>query len=217
MHKVLDLFSGIGGFSVGLEGTGKFETVAFCEIESYPRAVINKHWPGVPCHLDVTKLKGEDVGTVDIITGGFPCQDLSSAGQMRGIGEGTRSGLFREMLRLAEACGRPFILFENVSWILSGPAENKGNGLTTFSGPWPKSGMMQSGFAYPLPALERRTSENVSGLLPTPMKHNSKEGAYPAEYTRNTPTLATHAGGKINPEWSEHLMGFPHKWTDLGV
>ena len=131
-HKVLDLFSGIGGFSVGLENTGKYETVAFCEIESYPRKVLNKHWPSVTCYPDVKKLKGEDIGTVDLITGGFPCQDLSSAGQMRGVGEGTRSGLFREMLRLAEECDRPFILFENVSRILSGPAENKGEWFNSF-------------------------------------------------------------------------------------
>ena len=89
------------------------------------------------------------------------------------------------------------------------------NGSGNFSGPWPRSGMMQNGLVLPLPALERRTSETASGLLPTPTRHNSKEGAYPAEYTRNTPTLATHAGGKINPAWSEHLMGFPIKWTDL--
>jgi DNA (cytosine-5)-methyltransferase 1 len=131
-HKVLDLFSGIGGFSLGLENTGKFETTAFCEIEDYPRKVLNKHWPSVPCYLDVKKLKGEEVGTVDLITGGFPCQDLSSAGQMRGVGEGTRSGLFREMLRLAEECNRPFILFENVSRLLSGPTENKGEWFNRF-------------------------------------------------------------------------------------
>lgn len=132
MHKVLDLFSGIGGFSLGLENTGNFETTAFCEIESYPRAVIAKHWPDTPCYLDVTKLKGEEVGTVDLITGGFPCQDLSSAGEMRGIGESTRSGLFRHMLRLAEECGRPFILFENVNRILSGPTESKGEWFNNF-------------------------------------------------------------------------------------
>ena len=89
------------------------------------------------------------------------------------------------------------------------------NGSGSFSGPWPRSGIMSNGFVLPLPPLERRTSATEFGLLPTPTKHNSKEGAYPAEYTRNTPTLATHAGGKINPEWSEHLMGFPIKWTEL--
>jgi len=59
--KVLDLFSGIGGFSLGLERTGGFETVAFCEIEPFPRAVLKKHWPDVPCFEDVRKLGGEKV------------------------------------------------------------------------------------------------------------------------------------------------------------
>lgn len=78
--RVLDLFSGIGGFSLGLERTGGFETVAFCEIDPFCRRVLAKHWPAVPCFEDVTKLRGEDVGPVDVICGGFPCQDISSAG-----------------------------------------------------------------------------------------------------------------------------------------
>jgi DNA (cytosine-5)-methyltransferase 1 len=130
--KVLDLFSGIGGFSLGLESTGMFETAAFCEIDPFCAKVLSKHWPNVPLYNDVTKLKGEQLGKVDLITGGFPCQDLSSAGYQKGIGEGTRSGLFREMLRLAEECGRPFILFENVSRLLSGPQENKGEWFYEF-------------------------------------------------------------------------------------
>ena len=79
--KVLDLFSGIGGFSLGLERTGGFETVAFCEIDPFCRRVLAKHWPDVPCFEDVTTLRGEDVGPVDVISGGFPCQDLSVAGK----------------------------------------------------------------------------------------------------------------------------------------
>jgi DNA (cytosine-5)-methyltransferase 1 len=70
--RVLDLFSGIGGFSLGLERTGGFETAAFCEIEPFPRRVLAKHWPGVPIHMDVRKLRGEDVGPVDVICGGIP-------------------------------------------------------------------------------------------------------------------------------------------------
>jgi DNA (cytosine-5)-methyltransferase 1 len=130
--RILDLFSGIGGFSLGLERTGGFETVAFCEIEKFPRKVLAKHWPNVPCFDDVRTLKGSDVGTVDVICGGFPCQDLSSAGDQRGIGEGTRSGLFREMLRLAQECGRPIILFENVARFLSGPTEKPGQWFHEF-------------------------------------------------------------------------------------
>ena len=130
--RVLDLFSGIGGFSLGLERTGGFKTFAFCEIEEYPRKVIAKHWPDVPCFRDVRELKGIDIGTVDVICGGFPCQDLRSAGSSLGIGEVTRIGLFREMLRIASECGNPIIIFENVSRILSGPTENPGEWFYEF-------------------------------------------------------------------------------------
>ncbi|MEM7191295.1 MAG: DNA cytosine methyltransferase [Pseudomonadota bacterium] len=98
--KVLDLFSGIGGFSLGLERTGGFETVAFCEIEEFPRKILAKHWPGVPCFPDVRKLRAEDVEPVDVICGGFPCQDISIAnsGAQSGI-DGARSGLWAEFFR----------------------------------------------------------------------------------------------------------------------
>ena len=99
MLKVLDLFSGIGGFSLGLERTGGFETVAFCEIDPFCRRVLAKHWPNVRQFKDVTKLRGEDVGPVDVITGGFPCQDISPAGLKQGL-DGERSGLWREFARL---------------------------------------------------------------------------------------------------------------------
>lgn len=113
----------------------------------------------------------------------------------------------------------------------------------TFSETWPRSGMMQNGIAYQLVPLELHTKETECGLLPTPTAspmgsnthmrkngttvkkrimnwptptaHNAKEGAYPAEYLRNTPTLSALAGGKLNPTWIEWLMGFPNGWTDL--
>src|ERR1700761_7521071 len=78
--NVLDLFSGIGGFSLGLERAG-MRTVAFCEIEPYCRAVLAKHWPGVPCYPDVRALTSdrlaEDGITANVLCGGFPCQDIS--------------------------------------------------------------------------------------------------------------------------------------------
>jgi len=81
--KVLDLFSGIGGFSLGLERTGGFETVAFCEIEEFPRKVLNKHWPNIPIYEDVRELTNnnlkEDGIKSDIVVGGFPCQPFSTA------------------------------------------------------------------------------------------------------------------------------------------
>jgi len=132
MHKlrVLDLFSGIGGFSLGLERTGGFETVAFCEIEDFPRKVLAKHWPEVPCYEDVTKLTGDilerDGIAVDVITGGFPCQDISIAGKQAGIGQGTRSGLWSEIIRLIGELSPSYVIVENVSNLLSGPSEQRG-------------------------------------------------------------------------------------------
>jgi DNA (cytosine-5)-methyltransferase 1 len=81
--KILDLFSGIGGFSLGLEATGHFETAAFCEIDPYCKQVLKKHWPDVPIFDDIRQLKGTDIGTIDIITGGYPCQPFSVAGKQK--------------------------------------------------------------------------------------------------------------------------------------
>lgn len=116
MLKVLDLFSGIGGFSLGLERTGGFETVAFCEIEEFPRKVLAKHWPDVPCYRDVReltaeRLAGDGIG-VDVITGGFPCQDISLSGRGEGI-HGERSGLWSEIARLVRELRPRFVVLEN--------------------------------------------------------------------------------------------------------
>ena len=80
---------------------------------------------------------------------------------------------------------------------------------------WPRWGTMRNGECFQQEPLERTTRGEESGYLPTPTCHNAKEGAYPAEYTRKTPTLATHVGGKIHPEFTEWMMGWPLGWTDL--
>src|SRR4249920_1665588 len=103
IHSVLSLFSGIGAFDLGLERTGGFKTCAFVEIEPFCRRVLAKHWPGVPCYDDVRTLTAgrlrADGIVPDVICGGFPCQDISSAGSKVGIG-GQRSGLWVEYARL---------------------------------------------------------------------------------------------------------------------
>lgn len=119
--RVLDLFSGIGGFSLGLERTGGFETVAFCEIEEFPRRVLKKHWPEVPCYHDVRTLTSarlaEDGAWPDAIIGGFPCQDISFAGKGEGL-SGEQSGLWREFARLVGEVRPSIVIVENVSALL---------------------------------------------------------------------------------------------------
>ena len=118
--RVLDLFSGIGGFSLGLERAG-MRTVAFCEVNPYCRKVLERHWPDVPIHADVRTLKGTDVENITLICGGFPCQDISiaAAERAKGIGE-TRSGLWSEYARLIGEIRPDYALVENVPRLLSG-------------------------------------------------------------------------------------------------
>lgn len=120
--KVLDLFAGIGGFTLGLERAG-FETAAFCEIEPYAQKVLAKNWPGVKIYDDVRTITADrlisDGIRVDVITGGFPCQDISVAGQQAGI-EGERSGLWTECARLLGEIRPKYAIFENVTNLLNG-------------------------------------------------------------------------------------------------
>lgn len=120
--KVLDLFSGIGGFSLGLERVG-FETIAFCEIDEYARKILKKHWPAVPIYEDVKDVTAKrlqaDGIRCDVITAGWPCQDISHAGKQAGI-EGERSGLWAELARIIGEVRPRFTIMENVPALLSG-------------------------------------------------------------------------------------------------
>ena len=113
--RVLDLFSGIGGFSLGLERAG-METVAFCEIEPYCRAVLKKHWPSVPCYDDIRTLTAERLAsdgiTADVICGGFPCQPYSTAGKQ--LGAKDDRALWPEYRRLIKECRPAWVIGENV-------------------------------------------------------------------------------------------------------
>jgi DNA (cytosine-5)-methyltransferase 1 len=121
--RVLDLFSGIGGFSLGLERAG-MQTVAFCEIEPFCQAVLRKHWPHIPCYDDIRTLTAErlaadGIGTIDVICGGFPCQDISTMGKQAGLA-GERSGLWTEYARLIGEIRPHFVIVENVAALLNG-------------------------------------------------------------------------------------------------
>lgn len=122
MKRVLSLFAGIGGFDLGLERTGGFKTVAFCEIDPFCQRVLAKHWPEVPCYDDVRDLTANTLArdgiAVDVIVGGFPCQDISKQGLGAGI-DGGRSGLWAEYCRLIGELRPLYVIVENVSALLS--------------------------------------------------------------------------------------------------
>ena len=117
--KILDTFAGIGGFSYAAhELVGGFETTQFVEIDPFCQKVLKKHFPNVPCHDDIKTFTAYP-GQYDVITGGFPCQDLSVAGQRRGITKESRSGLFYELIRVIRLVRPKFVVMENVAAILN--------------------------------------------------------------------------------------------------
>jgi DNA (cytosine-5)-methyltransferase 1 len=116
--KHLDLFSGIGGFSLGLEEAGLVETIAFCDYEPYCQKILKKHWPKVPIYnnikeLNYETLKQDGIKDIDIITGGYPCQPFSVAGKQRA--EKDPRHLWPEMFRLIKECRPTWVIGENVS------------------------------------------------------------------------------------------------------
>jgi len=120
--KVLDLFSGLGGFSLGLERTGHFETVAFCDNNKYSKLVIDKHWKGIKIYDDIREITKEKfttdgIETPDIITGGFPCQPFSVAGKQKGTSDDRH--LWPEMFRIIKAFKPRFVIGENVRGIVN--------------------------------------------------------------------------------------------------
>ena len=116
--NVLDLFSGIGGFSLSAKWAlgDNVRTIGFCEIDEFCQIVLRKQFKNVPIYDDVRNLNPRKINykQVDIITGGFPCQDISMAGKGKGI-EGERSGLWKEMFRIIRQCEPRWAIIENVS------------------------------------------------------------------------------------------------------
>ena len=112
----LDLFSGIGGFALAAKWNG-FRTVGFCDNEPYAQAVLKKHWPDVPIHDDIRKVRGDLYAGVTLLTGGFPCQPFSVAGKQRGKTDDRY--LWPEMLRVIREAGPTWIVGENVAGIVN--------------------------------------------------------------------------------------------------
>ena len=120
--KILDLFSGLGGFSLGLERTGHFETTAFCEIDKFCKLILDKHWKGTKIYNNVKeitkeRLEADGIQFPDIITGGFPCQSFSVAGKQKGTSDSRY--LWPEMFRIIKIFKPRYVIGENVRGIVN--------------------------------------------------------------------------------------------------
>jgi DNA (cytosine-5)-methyltransferase 1 len=122
--KIGSLFSGYGGLDLAVSKVTGAEVAWHCEWEDAPSKVLEAHFPGVPNYRDVSKVDWESVEPVDILTGGFPCQDLSSAGKKAGLQSGTRSGLWSEFYKAITIIKPKLVVIENVRGLLSAKANS---------------------------------------------------------------------------------------------
>lgn len=218
----LDLFSGIGGFGFAFERAG-FRTIAFCENDHYPSAVLKKHWPDVPNYGDVSKLcrriydceprNGDEVfcprcntdfeecpcvgtdqftdthGFPDVITGGFPCQDISNAGTtheggLKGL-DGARSGLWFEYFRIVRELMPRVVLVENVPVVrvrgadrICADLESVGYAVQPFvAGVWAAGGQVKGDRAW-FVGIQKTERAGLEGDVLQKMERESERGQY---------------------------------------
>lgn len=162
-YRVLDIFSGIGGFSLGLECAG-MSPVAFVEIDPFCRDILARHWPGVPIHDDVLTLSAEWLAEhaprVDVICGGFPCQDVPEPGSAPDYPAHVRDST-------GNWCA-PFAWFDPRSRLWRTWQRCLETGWATFSGIWPRAGLVLNGIAFQRRPSAPLTRETAFGSLPTP-------------------------------------------------
>jgi DNA (cytosine-5)-methyltransferase 1 len=122
--KIGSLFSGYGGLDLAVMEMFDAEVAWHCEWEEAPSRILEKHFPGVPNYHDVSNVDWTAVEPVDILTGGFPCQDVSLAGSRAGLKDGTRSGLWSEFAKAIDVLRPKWVVIENVRGLLSAKANS---------------------------------------------------------------------------------------------
>lgn len=217
----LALFAGAGGGILGGHLL-RWRTVCAVERDAYAAQVLAQRQndgllPPFPVWSDVCSFDGRPWrGLVDVVSGGFPCQDIAVCGNGAGI-EGTRSGLWKHMGRIIDEVRPRF------AWLENSPCSSA-EALPWSSVTLPKWGMTRSGIVYQRRNAARRIVATGSGSWPTPVASMAK-GSSPASLIRKSgrdrsrdrldhAVMALH-GGPLNPEWVEWLMGWPIGWTDL--
>ena len=254
----LALFAGAGGGILGGHLLG-WRTVCAVEWEPYPASVLcarqnDGFLPPFPIWDDVQTFDGKPWrGIVDVVSGGFPCTDISAAGKGAGI-DGEASGMWREMARIICEVQPRFVFVENSPMLTSRGLGRVLGDLASmgFDAKWGVLGAADVGANHQRDRIWIKSKRNQFSPPPphiyiwtTPTAHMSKETNAPSEHRRNTPTLTAQvnqrwptpdasahkyrlsgnsqqsnslmalAGGKLNPDWTEWLMGWPPGWTDL--
>ena len=219
--KILDTFAGIGGFSYAAhELVGGFETTQFVEIDPFCQKVLKKHFPKVSCHDDIKTFTAYP-GQYDVITGGFPCQDISVAGRREGITDQSRSGLFYELIRVIRLVRPKFVVMENVAAILN-------NGLDIVLGELSEAGYDAEWSiisASSLGAAHRRsrwwcvatvTNSNSEGLQ-RKILSKMESGIWSAKHTRRLdPNWRSYVSKPILPRGSYGLSNRVDRTKALG-
>ena len=164
----LDLFSGIGGFALAARWAG-IDTVAFCEIEEFPRKVLQKNFPGIPIHNDIRELNGEEYAGIDLITGGYPCQPFSRAGKQAGQKDDRH--LWPEMFRVVKQARPSWIVCENVT-------DHEYMGLDEVLANLEGEGYATRPIIIPAGALQRNHARERLWIV----AHNERTGAKLEEY-----------------------------------
>lgn len=196
--RMIDTFSGIGGFSLAARWLGGIETVQFVEREPFCQRILAKHWPTVPIHDDICTFNPEP-HSADIVCGGFPCQDISTAGKQAGIKEGTRSGLFYELMRVVRLVGPRYIVLENVSAITS-------NGLDAVLGTLAEAGFDCEWSCIPasdVGACHRRDRWWCVAYAPDLLSHGQQTG-HARESGRRALSESGDGGGARDAAYPHH-------------
>jgi DNA (cytosine-5)-methyltransferase 1 len=214
--KVLDLFSGIGGFSLGLEWAG-METIAMCEKDKFCRQVLAKHWPDITIHEDIRDLDGKDYkGSIDVVCGGFPCQPFSVAGKQ--LGKADDRHLWPEMLRVIKESAPAWVIGENVSGFVRMALDDVCSDLEG-------EGYRVQSFVIPACAVEahhrrdrcwvvaysdkndrRRRDSTISQERHTWMEHRSGGQGQPLGGS-DSDVADTHSSRELQPQGSEQEIG----------
>ena len=211
-YNLLDLFSGIGGFSLGLERTGGFETVAFCEFDKEAQATLRARYPGTPIYDDVRTLTGArlhaDGLRPNAICGGFPCQDVSLAGGGEGL-DGARSGLWFHFYRLICELRPDVVFVENVAALL-------GRGLGRVLGCLAAIGYDAEWHCIPASYAGARQLRDRVWIVAYPQRHDV-QGRAPVTKGWCETSRAEQLAGLVQPCTWPTISGARNRGTGHGI